>query len=535
MKPDKHGNPPLQSVDELYTIFLETLREVTSGKTSFSPKEFSKCLAAREDVRQIIEFMQSSHQDSKTKESPAQLKSRIDVLTKERKKLHTELETLKKEWINDKDFQLRFAVALVRLSQRLNSTAFLQIMKKNQELLQKDTPLKEREKILAKLKKQLAQSEQSPDDDSSTISPTLTLPKIDSISKDILQRFKDSLLEDISEARAIIGEDPENIFISASQNIWDSDDIEFIYSQYKKVFRLILDYISYDQSEKEKVTVFIKEISIKLINLERAISQSHSNNQEYHKDNAEFHKKMGDEISSVSEAVKKHDTIEELKSAVLSGFERISLSLKERQELDIDRLEKGDNEHIDLKANFEQVLGSLLEQNKILKEQSRTDPLTGIFNRRVFEERITGELERFSRYKTPFSLILFDVDNFKGLNDKFGHEAGDRAMKAITSTVKNHIRKTDIFARYGGDEFILILTQTDIAKSVKVAEKLRDMVQKTSFGYKGKQVPITISMGVTEVKNSDKDKEGIITRADKLLYNAKESGRNKVVSDNNGV
>lgn len=161
---------------------------------------------------------------------------------------------------------------------------------------------------------------------------------------------------------------------------------------------------------------------------------------------------------------------------------------------------------------------------KKLQELSEKDALTGIYNRRGFEKFLDMEFKLARRYKRPLSLIMFDVDNFKKINDTFGHDVGDEVLKRITEIVKKNIRSTDIFARWGGEEFMILLPETPLEKAKLVAEKLRRAIEKGDFGKVGK---VTASFGVTQLKDEDTP-ETFIKRVDQAMYLAKRKGKNRV-------
>jgi diguanylate cyclase (GGDEF)-like protein len=152
------------------------------------------------------------------------------------------------------------------------------------------------------------------------------------------------------------------------------------------------------------------------------------------------------------------------------------------------------------------------------------DPLTLISNRRKFDDVLHYELNRDARYKNELSLIFCDLDYFKLINDGHGHKIGDDVLKEFTALVSSNIRKTDIFARWGGEEFVLLLPETDIETAQHTAEKLRIATEKHEFSYIGK---MTASFGVTQFIDAD-DEITFIKRADDALYSAKKNGRNRV-------
>lgn len=152
------------------------------------------------------------------------------------------------------------------------------------------------------------------------------------------------------------------------------------------------------------------------------------------------------------------------------------------------------------------------------------DPLTLISNRRKFDDMLNYELNRDSRNHKGLSLIFCDLDYFKSINDEYGHKVGDDVLKAFTCLISRHIRKTDTFARWGGEEFALLLPETNVAKTFKIAEKLRKEIESYDFPYVGN---ITASFGVTQFIAGDNETT-FINRADEALYRSKQNGRNRV-------
>jgi diguanylate cyclase (GGDEF)-like protein/PAS domain S-box-containing protein len=162
--------------------------------------------------------------------------------------------------------------------------------------------------------------------------------------------------------------------------------------------------------------------------------------------------------------------------------------------------------------------------NQLLELQATTDALTGIFNRLKFDEMLMKEVSRSKRYNIPLSLVMFDIDHFKDINDTFGHHTGDVVLKELTSRISQHTRKHDYFARWGGEEFMILLTHTTLEPAVLFAESCRMQTEEMKIcGLEG----FTCSFGVTELKNDD-DIFSFTRRVDAALYKAKSSGRNRV-------
>ena len=165
---------------------------------------------------------------------------------------------------------------------------------------------------------------------------------------------------------------------------------------------------------------------------------------------------------------------------------------------------------------------------KQLQELTLIDALTGVYNRRYFDIYIDKVIPFSRRTNTPLLLVLFDIDHFKKVNDDYGHNFGDEVLKELAEVVGAIVRKSDGFVRFGGEEFAIIMPETTIETGMTIAERIRKAIEKTEFRYKGKKVPITISLGVT--KYDDVTIKELIERADQALYRAKKNGRNQVVS-----
>jgi len=167
---------------------------------------------------------------------------------------------------------------------------------------------------------------------------------------------------------------------------------------------------------------------------------------------------------------------------------------------------------------------SLLTINELLEKQASIDSLTGIYNRMKFLKLLTVEITKAQRYKSPLTVIMLDVDNFKNVNDDFGHHSGDLVLRALAKVIGNSIRTSDIFARWGGEEFLVVTPNIDLNQGLQVAEKLREQLSETTFAIPR---PVTASFGVSQYREGDSD-TSMIHRADEALYRAKKNGRNRV-------
>ena len=167
---------------------------------------------------------------------------------------------------------------------------------------------------------------------------------------------------------------------------------------------------------------------------------------------------------------------------------------------------------------------SALSRIKIISE---TDELTGIYNVRAFTSIAGRTHKQAQRYRQPYAIVMIDSDNLKAVNDTYGHEGGNRLLKLTVACVQQSLRDTDVFARFGGDEFIAILPQTKLEGAHEVAERIRKTIATTPLSTQGKQVTTTVSVGLAAYPDHGDDLAVIMNRADQALYASKKSGRNR--------
>jgi two-component system cell cycle response regulator len=181
---------------------------------------------------------------------------------------------------------------------------------------------------------------------------------------------------------------------------------------------------------------------------------------------------------------------------------------------------------------YEESIEKFLED---IKETTLRDDLTGVYNRRYIRERLEVDIEKCAREHKPISVIMADIDYFKEINDTYGHIAGDSVLKDFTKIASNYIRNngSDWIGRYGGEEFLIVLNDTDEDKAEIIAERIRTKLEETTFEYNENKFNITCSFGVYGFRDLDVNTEDIINRADKNLYEAKEKGRNTTVVNKN--
>ena len=200
-----------------------------------------------------------------------------------------------------------------------------------------------------------------------------------------------------------------------------------------------------------------------------------------------------------------------------------SLTLSEQYDRQLRRLDK-------LARISDRYQNSLRELSEALKDAALRDPLTGLGNRRFLMERIIEETERANRKGEPYALAILDVDHFKSINDRFGHEAGDTALNQITQAIQNGLRTYDLCGRWGGEEFLVILPETSLDSALQVAERIRRDIQALTIGIHNRSdVRITVSLGITLYQAGEPYSQ-TLDRADNALLQAKAAGRNRIES-----
>ncbi len=179
---------------------------------------------------------------------------------------------------------------------------------------------------------------------------------------------------------------------------------------------------------------------------------------------------------------------------------------------------------------FKYLVGSDVESEyyEEIYQMTIKDGLTDIYNKRYFMEALEREMSRAKRYERELSILLFDIDRFKSVNDTFGHLAGDHVLQILATLVSARSRREEVFARYGGEEFVILLPETSKDGAIELAEQLRRRIASHTFIFEGEEIPITVSVGVASMDDCAITPLNFIKRSDKALYKAKAEGRNCV-------
>lgn len=226
------------------------------------------------------------------------------------------------------------------------------------------------------------------------------------------------------------------------------------------------------------------------------------------------------------------DTVDKLKGFEVGGVDYITkpfqlMELLARVRVHLE-LKQAREEVIRINLELQSVNQQLLAYQRQLEQAARTDPLTGLPNRRDMMERLAEEYERVQRYHHPFAVALTDIDWFKKINDTFGHACGDAVLQEVARLLRGTIRKQDHVARWGGEEFLLLLPETDREGAMRMAERLRAVIARTALFYQDQPISITMTFGVYVIERAAMTLDVALTYADQALYQGKNQGRNCV-------
>lgn len=295
--------------------------------------------------------------------------------------------------------------------------------------------------------------------------------------------------------------------------------------------QLINDMRRQLQKEKDDLSRFLAQLTDTLADIENNFDQQHRNLQAAGRDHdamqAAVQNQMADMESDVAEAA----DIDTLKTAIHARLHKIREHMSHYCDAENQRLQSTEEQVTQLQAKVQQLeqesshLRETLRQNR---KQMVHDSVTGIFNRLALDERLAQEYARWKRHRVPLSIAVLDIDHFKHINDRYGHKAGDKALRIVAQRLRGMSRETDFLARFGGEEFVLIMPDTAAEDARVAADKLRKAVAATPFHYDGSPIRLTLSAGVAELMAQD-DLDSLFRRADAALYQAKDEGRNRCI------
>ncbi len=296
-----------------------------------------------------------------------------------------------------------------------------------------------------------------------------------------------------------------------------------------KLVQLVNQSIGSVQQEKQALETYLIKVSAQLADIESFMHGMCRDTDEASSISLALTDSVEAGVSSIEKTITKSTNLTVLKHDVATNLKEIRKHVvdykhaeKVKNDIALQSYSKMINELIDSQKESD----ALQEQLHESKVKLLRDPLTGIANRLAYDERIDVEYNRWKRTNTPLCLAVWDIDHFKKINDKYGHAVGDRVLKLFADIIHSKIRKVDMFARIGGEEFVLVMPDTSLEKAMMLNNKLRLSLDECNFHYDGQQCQITSSVGIAEFRRGD-DADIVLDKADKALYQSKNEGRNR--------
>ncbi len=359
-----------------------------------------------------------------------------------------------------------------------------------------------------------------PDDDTTEPNSIANHIDIEIVSKQLLLLLESIEIPSIFDQQA---QTAKQLLSSPSQNTMAFETI------LDKSFELLLKIKQHNQSEQQDIDKFLSHITEQLAAMDISVMGASTAAQKSADNRTKLDQSVSEQMGELRLSSTNATKLEPLKDIINSRLASITKEIQEHSQKEVIQRQKAQqqlDELVNKIQGMESESSDLKSKLKIANNQALRDALTGLPNRNAYNERLGTELARWKRDHSPLSLIVWDIDHFKNINDSYGHSAGDKVLLLIAKQLSDHSRATDFISRFGGEEFIMLLPNTDTSSALILANKLRQTIETTSFNADGTSVSITISCGITEFVPEDTD-ETAFERADQALYQAKEQGRNR--------
>lgn len=284
--------------------------------------------------------------------------------------------------------------------------------------------------------------------------------------------------------------------------------------------------------DKQEYGDFLQNLAQQIEALDEHLRDNREDEQTAFDQRQELGQRVTTEVSNIREQVDDAADLEELKLNLEDRLEHLAQHVEDYRNADLERHTKATKQISSLShrlSHMEQEAQALREAIRKSREMALKDALTGIWNRQAFNDALSKEFARWQRYRKPLTLVMWDIDWFKRINDTYGHAAGDKALQAIAHIFQRATRNTDFIARYGGEEFVGLFPETSLSEALIMANNLRQQIERSEFHYEKKPISITASAGLASFEADDDTTDSVLKKADTALYKAKET-RNSCVA-----
>lgn len=309
----------------------------------------------------------------------------------------------------------------------------------------------------------------------------------------------------------------------------DQKTVVDVINDLTKIVSTLLDDLNKETSETGS---FLADLMAQLHELDQYVASGQALQQQSLQSGKDLDRAVKEQVSGIAVSVRDASDLQVLKTDVTSRLMNIKGHMDKHLKMAEKRFAEAVKNEKRLRDRLQEVEGETgVLRQKILEAQARSsmDAVTGLANRAAYDERIKDEYTRWKRFKAPLILMIWDLDDFKMVNDRFGHQAGDKALRVIGQILTRRLRQTDFVGRYGGEEFCVLLSGSSIDEAAMVAEQIRKSVEESGFHSANKPVTLTISCGYTDFREGDTP-ETAFERADRALYQAKGEGKNRCIS-----
>lgn len=292
---------------------------------------------------------------------------------------------------------------------------------------------------------------------------------------------------------------------------------------------LLLNIKNHTTNEQRGLDSFLSDLSKKLIQIEQQTEVIGDSNRDLVGRRIDFSAAINQQLDNIKHTTQQTEELPALKSLTSQYIDQLMNQILDHMAIENERHRMAEAQlesMTDRLQSLETEAASLRTRLKIEHDRALCDALTGLPNRMAYKERMEMEFNRWRRYRAPLTLVIWDVDFFKRINDEYGHKAGDRTLSLVGQLLIQNCRETDFVARYGGEEFVMLLPNTREDQALTMAENIRLMIEQSNFNSNGETIDLTISCGISEFSGDDQYEE-VFVRADQALYQAKQSGRNQ--------
>ena len=296
-----------------------------------------------------------------------------------------------------------------------------------------------------------------------------------------------------------------------------------------KTTALINQNVTSLQKRNNDLQGFIEKVNKQLVGIKSFVKLTQESREESINRSAGLKDSVDSSVGEIQNKVSSADDIDVLKEGISIHLEKIREEVEENDLVEKEKEKTSAESYANITdelSTTQEELAEIKEQLEETKSQLLHDSLTGLYNRLAYEDRVEVEFSRSRRVKSPLCLAMWDIDYFKKVNDNYGHDVGDRVLKAFSDVIMKRVRKTDMFARIGGEEFVLLMPDTSSDVALTLNNELRETFMKCKFSYENTTFSATSSVGIADFTENDTP-ESVLKKADLALYTSKDTGRNR--------